>query len=55
MDDKMFQLMEKMYIEIQSLKHGQNHIKDEISEMKTDIKKLGSKIDGDLTVNLKHC
>jgi predicted nucleic acid-binding Zn-ribbon protein len=50
MDDKMFQLMEKMYLEIQNLKHGQDHIKSEISEMKTDIKKLGSKIDVDLTV-----
>lgn len=48
MDDKMFELMEKMYVELQGLKSGQEQIKTDVSDIRKDIQKLGSKIDGEI-------
>ncbi|KYH35571.1 hypothetical protein CLTEP_05150 [Clostridium tepidiprofundi DSM 19306] len=56
MEDKMFELMEKMYIELQGLKKGQEELRvgqEELrvgqEELRIDVRKLGAKVDGEIT------
>lgn len=44
----MFELMEKMYIELQSIKSGQEKIETDVFDIRNDIQKLGSKIDAEI-------
>lgn len=46
MDEKVFDLMEKMYCELQEVRKDQK-------EMKNDIKQLGAKIDGEVLTKIE--
>ncbi|MBU5591312.1 hypothetical protein KQI89_06020 [Clostridium sp. MSJ-4] len=49
MDEKVFSLMEKMYAEILNLKEGQGTLEHGQRKLEEDIRRLGVKIDGDIT------
>jgi len=50
MEDKTFELLEKMY---SNFSEKFERIESDISDIKTDIKKLGTKIDGPITEKIE--
>jgi gas vesicle protein len=45
MDDKMFELMEKMYSEVMGIRQDLTSVKGELSSVKEDVKGLNIKVD----------
>lgn len=57
MDDKLFELMTKMYSEFtefrKEVKEDIKEVKEDIQEVKKNVSKLGAKIDGEISDKLK--
>ena len=52
MDDKLFELMTKMYSDMQELKGDVSTIKVDIKETKSDVNKIYNKIENDIEPKL---
>lgn len=46
MDDKIFELLEKLYSEVQ---HGFSKVNTRLDTLEKEVKQLGAKIDGDIS------
>jgi len=57
MDDKVLNLLEKIYIEVQAntkeLRDGQKQLENRLDGLEEEIKKLGAKIDEDLSPKIE--
>lgn len=53
MDDKLFELITKMYSEMQELKGDVSAIKTDLKETKSDVRKIYSKIENDVESKLE--
>ena len=47
-ENKIFGLLEKIYVEVQEVKNEVQEIKNEVKEVKNEVKKINVKIDGKL-------
>lgn len=56
-NEKLFELMSKMYLEFtqfrKEVKDDVNSLKDDVSTLKGDVRKLGAKIDGEVSDNIR--
>jgi len=53
MDDKVLNLLEKIYIEVQANTKEIQNVKNRLDGVEGEIKKLGAKIDGDLSQKIE--
>ncbi|MBC8059809.1 MAG: hypothetical protein H7Y18_04005 [Clostridiaceae bacterium] len=53
MDEKIFQMLEKIYVEVQGHTEEFKSVGSRLDSLEIEVKKLGAKIDGDLIPNDK--
>lgn len=53
MEDKMFELLEKVYVELQQVKSDVKEVKSEVNEVKKQVTKIEAIIENDIKPDIK--